>query len=39
VLQNCNYKLHYDKYTITDRTVHKNRPDIQVDKTTKQLTQ
>ena len=28
VLQNATYKLYYDRFIITDRTVHNNKPDI-----------
>jgi hypothetical protein len=37
VLEKSNYKPYHDRSIITDRTIHKNRPDIVIlDKTTKQ---
>jgi hypothetical protein len=37
VLENSDYKLYYDRYKTTDRTVYKNRPDIvRLDTTIKE---
>jgi hypothetical protein len=37
VLENCSYKLYYDRPIISDRTVHNNRPDRVIrDKTIKE---
>jgi hypothetical protein len=36
VLQNSSYKLYYDRPIITDRTIHRNRPNtVMLDKTIK----
>jgi hypothetical protein len=37
MLENSSYKLCYDRYVITDRTSHNNRPDVVVrDKTVRE---
>ena len=34
VLEKSNYKLYYDRFKITDRVIHNNRPDVVVLKVT-----